>query len=145
MKTKFSTHWNSSKQPRKQRKYIHNAPLHVRGKFLAGHLSTELRAKHQTRCLRIRTGDEIKVMRGQYAGKTGKVERIDSIRTRVFVAGIDQAKRDGTKKLYPLQPSNLLLIKLIDDKKRLPVKEVKEEAATKKQGKTVKENKKVAP
>jgi len=122
MKKQFSNHWKSSKQPRKQRKYRHNAPLHVKGKFLNTHLTKELRQKHGVRALRIRTGDEIRVMRGQYAGKTGKVERIDSIHSRVFIAGVDQAKRDGTRKLYPLQPSNLVLTKLTDDKRRLQVK-----------------------
>lgn len=121
MKQKFSTHWVSSSQPRKQRKYRYNAPLHLRGHFLHAHLSKELRAKHNLRALRLRTGDEVKVMRGQFAGKTGKVERIDALYTRVFVAGMESLKRDGTKKPYPLQPSKLLITKLADDKRRMPV------------------------
>ena len=42
MKKKFSNAWIGSKQPRKQRKYRHNAPLNVRNKFLSSHLSKEL-------------------------------------------------------------------------------------------------------
>ena len=122
MKKTFSTHWKASKQPRKQRKYLYNAPLHVRAKHLKSHLSKELRARHQTRSLRVRTGDEIRVMRGQYAGKSGKVDRVDTVRTRIYVSGVDQTKRDGTKKPYPLQPSNIMITKLADDKRRLPAK-----------------------
>jgi large subunit ribosomal protein L24 len=121
MKQEFSTHWISSTQPRKQRKYRYNAPLHVKGTFLHAHLSKELRAKHNTRSIRLRTGDEVKVLRGQFAGKSGKVERVDVYFTRVFVSGMESLKRDGTKKPYPLQPSKLLITKLADDKRRLPV------------------------
>jgi large subunit ribosomal protein L24 len=120
MKTAFSTKWKTSTQPRKQRKYRFNAPLHARGTFLHAHLSKELRAKHSTRALRVRTGDEVQAMRGQYAGRTGKVERVDTYRSRVFVTGLDQARRDGSRRLYPLQPSNLMIIKLVDEKRRLP-------------------------
>jgi large subunit ribosomal protein L24 len=120
MKTAFSTKWKTSTQPRKQRKYRFNAPLHARGTFLHAHLSKELRAKHSTRALRVRTGDEVQAMRGQYAGRSGKVERVDTYRSRVFVTGLDQARRDGSRRLYPLQPSNLMITKLVDEKRRLP-------------------------
>jgi large subunit ribosomal protein L24 len=123
MENAFSTHWVSSKQPRKQRKYRYNAPLHIKGKFVAAHLSKELRGKHNTRALRVRTGDEVTVMRGQFSGRSGKVERVDTIHTKIFIAGVDSTKRDGTKKLYPINPSNLIITKLADDKRRLPVEQ----------------------
>jgi large subunit ribosomal protein L24 len=140
MEKAFSTQWISSTQPRKQRKYRYNAPLHIRGRFLGSHLSKDLRAKYGTRATRVRKGDDIKVMRGQYAGKSGKVERIDVQRSRVFVSGIDQVKRDGTKKPYPLQPSNLLIIKVADDKRRFLDKE--ESPAAKKEAKAKNETQK---
>ncbi len=130
MKKEFSSHWVASVQPRKQRKYRYNAPLHVRGKFLSAHLSKDLASKHKTRSLRIRVGDEVKAMRGQFAGRSGKVERVDVTRSRVFVSSLDYLKRDGSKKPYPLQPSNLLLIKLTDDKRRLPVEAKKRTPGT---------------
>jgi large subunit ribosomal protein L24 len=123
MKQTFSTKWVSSVQPRKQRKYRYNAPLHLAGKFLSVTLAKDLRAKHGIRSIRVRTGDEVVVMRGQFSGRSGKVERVDIGTTRVFVNGIDQAKRDGTKRLYPLQPSNLKATRLVDEKRRFPVKE----------------------
>jgi large subunit ribosomal protein L24 len=127
MKTTFSTSWKASTQPRKQRKYRFNAPLHIRGSFLHAHLSKELRAKHGMRAIRVRTGDEVKVMRGQYADRTGKVERVDVVRTKVYVVGVDQARRDGSRKLYPMQPSNLLITKLTDEKRRFPAKDAAKE------------------
>ena len=61
MKKKFSTAWNASKQPRKQRKYRANAPLHTKYKFLGVHLSKELREKHGVRSMAVITGHKVKV------------------------------------------------------------------------------------
>src|SRR3989344_6328321 len=90
MKKLFSKSWKSSKQPRKQRKYLYNAPLHLRRRFLNATLSKELRKKIGRRSLSIIKDDEVKIMRGQYKGKTGKVMRINTKKTRVYV---DQAYR----------------------------------------------------
>ena len=119
VKTKFSTTWRRSKQPRKQRKYRYNAPLHIKQKFAAAHLSKELRKKYNRRSLTLREGDKVKIMRGQFKKQTGKVERINLKRTRVYVTGAEIIKKDGAKVLYPIHPSNLMIIELnTDDKKR---------------------------
>jgi large subunit ribosomal protein L24 len=83
------------------------------------HLAKELRHKYGKRNTQLRTGDKVKILRGQFAKKEGKVERIDLKRERVFVTGIELIKKDGTKILSPLEPSNLMIIDLtLDDKKR---------------------------
>jgi large subunit ribosomal protein L24 len=123
MKTAFAKSWNRSVQVRKQRKYRHNAPLHVRQKFMGVHLDASLRKTHGVRSTAVRTGDTVKLVRGQHKGKTGKVERIDLQYTKVFVTGIENRKKDGGKSLIPLQPSNLLLMSLdSSDKKRMASK-----------------------
>ena len=73
MKKKFSTSWKSSKQPRKQRKYLAKAPLHIKKKFVSVNLSKELRKKHGKRNLSIRKDDVAKIKRGKFKGKQGKV------------------------------------------------------------------------
>ncbi len=77
MKRSFSVHWIGSKQPRKQRKYRANAPIHLRHKLVSANLSKELRAKHGRRSFPLRTGDSVKIMRGEFKGKTGKIESIN--------------------------------------------------------------------
>ena len=120
MKTKFSRTWKRSKQPRKQRKYRYNAPLHIRSKFMSAHLSKELRQKHNKRSLIVRKGDKVKVMRGQFKKKIGKIERADIKKSKVYITGIELVKKDGTKTLYPINPSNLMIIELnLEDKKRI--------------------------
>ncbi|HLD00441.1 MAG TPA: 50S ribosomal protein L24 [Candidatus Nanoarchaeia archaeon] len=141
VKTKFSTHWKKSTQPRKQRKYRLNAPLHLKKKLVNVHLSPELRKKYGLRNIQIRKGDKVKVLRGQFKKQEGKVDRVLIKKERVSVNGVEYIKKDGTKILALLVPSNLLLIELdLSDKKRkqkiesksAPQKEVKTE---KKEGK----------
>jgi len=120
MKTKFSTAWKSSKQPRKQRKYTHNAPSHIKSGFLGSHLSKELKKKYNKRSIRVKKGDKIKIMRGKFKGKTGKVENVDVKRSLIYVEGIQISKKDGTKTKQGFHSSNMLITELnLDDKKRV--------------------------
>jgi ribosomal protein uL24 len=112
MKTEFSATWKSSVQPRKQRKYRHNASLSTKRTFLFINLSKELRQKHGVRSARPRTGDKVRVMRGTYKKKTGSIESIDAKGTRIFVTKIEHTKRDGSKSKIPLHPSNLQITEL---------------------------------
>jgi len=122
MKKDFSNKWIMSKQPRKQRKYSYNAPLHIRGKFMSAHLSKELMKKYNRRSIKVRKGDKVTILRGQFRKKTNRIERIDLKKTKVYIAGIEIIKKDGTKLLYPIHPSNLVVTELnLDDKKRMAV------------------------
>lgn len=119
MKKLFSTSWKSSKQPRKQRKYVYNAPLHIKHKLLAAHLSKTLREKLKKRAIPVRKGDKVKVSRGQFAGKEGKISKVMLRKSKVYVDGVEMIKKDGTKVFYPLHPSNLIITELnMDDKRR---------------------------
>ncbi len=115
----FSTAWKSSTQPRKQRKYMYAAPRHLKQKELHVHLLPELRKKYGIRNVRVRKGDKVRILRGQFAKKEGKIEQVEVKRTRLFVTGADLIKKDGSKVRYPLHPSNLLILELdLGDKKR---------------------------
>ncbi len=120
MKTKtFSTAWNSSSQPRKQHLYRYGAPLHVAQKFLHVHLSKDLRQKYGMRAVRLRKGDKVKVVRGQFKKREAKVEKVVVKGTKVFLEGIQLLKKDGSKVSYPVDPSNLILVELdLSDKIR---------------------------
>lgn len=119
MKQKFSRLWKSSKQPRKQRKYRYNAPLHIKQKFMRSILSKELREKHRKRSFSLRKGDKVKVMRGQFKKHEGKVDRINLKKSKVYLSGVEVTKKDGTKTTYPFDNSNLIITELsLDDKIR---------------------------
>ncbi|MBI4452635.1 50S ribosomal protein L24 [Candidatus Woesearchaeota archaeon] len=119
MKTIFSTSWKGSRKPSKQKKYMANAPLHIKQKLVSSHLSRELRKKFSKRGIPLRKGDKVKVMRGNFKKQEGKVERIELKNTRVMVSGIEYTKKDGTKKMRAFHPSNLMITELnLDDKLR---------------------------
>jgi len=119
MKRKFSTHWKSSKQPRKQRKYLANAPLHIKMKLMGVNLSKELRKKYQKRSVALRKKDSVKIMRGKFKGKKGKVIKVMLKTQKVEIDGIQIKKQDGSKVNIKLRPSNLQIIELnLEDKKR---------------------------
>ena len=56
-------------------------------------------------------------MRGKFRKHEGKVEKIDLRKLRVFVAGVEMTKKDGTKKLLALNPSNLIILDINTDDK----------------------------
>lgn len=120
MKKEFSTQWIGSRQPRKQRKYLANAPLHIRHKFMSANLTKELRKKYGKRNFPVRKGDTVRIMKGEFHGKSGKLENIDLKYLRVTVGGIHRSKKDGTKINVYFHPSNLQIKELnLDDKKRI--------------------------
>ncbi|SRR3989344_7219860 len=109
---KFSTAWKSSTQPRKQRKYRYNAPLHLKQKSLRVHLSPELRKKYGFRNVLVHKGDKVKVMSGQFAKREGKVNRVWLKRERVYVDGVELIKKEGSKVPLALAPAKLMILEL---------------------------------
>ena len=115
---KFSKYWKSSSNVSKQRQYNRNAPLHLRNKFVSSRLSKELSKKYEMRNAPLRKGDKVKIMRGQFKNKTGKVGKISLVNMKIFVEGIDQMKIEGGKSPYPLHPSNLMITEINTEDKR---------------------------
>ncbi|MFB6209770.1 MAG: 50S ribosomal protein L24 [Candidatus Nanohaloarchaea archaeon] len=108
----WSSDWNSSTNPSKQRKYRQNAPLHVKDRLVSANLSNELREELGTRNIRVRTGDRAKVVRGDDRGSEGIVNSIDREEEVVYIDGIERERADGSKQQKALRPSNLQLVAL---------------------------------
>ena len=71
-------------------------------------------------------GDKVKIMRGQFKGTTAKVEEADTGKSKVYIAGVEMSKKDGSKTRCPIEPTNLMIIELnLDDKKRSKIFERK--------------------
>lgn len=142
MNKKFSKHWKSSNKPRKQKKYLANAPLHLRRKFLHVQLSKELRKKYGIRNITINRGDTVKVMKGKFKKKQGKVTEVNTKRLRIFVEGVQIKKQDGSKANVFLRPANLQIIELNFDKKRSKIERMRKQAKEEKTEDKVKEKEK---
>ncbi|MDP2628551.1 MAG: 50S ribosomal protein L24 [Nanoarchaeota archaeon] len=143
MKKKFSTAWKASKQPRKQRKYRANAPLHIKKKFVNVNLSKELRKKYGKRNIGIRKGDVVKVMTGKFKKKQGKVLEVKLKMSKIIVDGMNIKKMDGSNANVKMQPSNLQIVELnLEDKKRIKKLGIKK-TETKKEEKIKQDDKKM--
>jgi large subunit ribosomal protein L24 len=110
----------TSSQPRKQRKFRYNAPLHIKSKFLNAHVSDEVAKEQNLKTLRVIEGDTVKVMRGDHAGTEGKVREVDLKHESITVDGVFEVKADGKEVPRKVNASNVLITKLnTDDERRL--------------------------
>ncbi|MEM4292624.1 MAG: 50S ribosomal protein L24 [Thermoplasmata archaeon] len=99
-------------QPRKERKKLFRAPLHVRRKVFHCLLDRELRKKYGLRTLGVVKGDTVKIMRGQFKGTVEKVAKVDYKKLRLHIENVTVKKADGKLKPYPVHPSNVMIVKL---------------------------------
>lgn len=119
MKKEFSTAWKASKQPRKQRKYKANISLHLKHRIMSAHLSKELKQKYKRRSFSVRKGDSVKVMRGEFRGKAGKISLVNTKKMKVAIDGLQKQKKDGTKVNVYFSPSILMITEFhLEDKER---------------------------
>jgi large subunit ribosomal protein L24 len=119
MKSKFTKTWKSSTQPRRQRKYRYNAPIHIRRVFLSVNISKDLRAEYGTRNAVVRKGDKVRILRGNHKTKEAKVSAVSIKKSVVYLEGMENTRREGAKSRIPFQPSNLQIVELdLTDKVR---------------------------
>ncbi|MBI5229157.1 50S ribosomal protein L24 [Candidatus Micrarchaeota archaeon] len=103
---------NISRQPRKKRKELFNAPLHAKAKLVRAHLSKELREKLKRRSERLKKGDKVKIIRGRFKGRSGKVVKVSLSRGKIFVEGIVQKKQSGKEESHPINASNVVILEM---------------------------------
>src|SRR2546428_706290 len=97
----------TSTQPRTQRKRAANAPLHTKRIMASSHLAPEIHDKskaHLPRALPVRKGDTVRIMRGGFRGKEGKVVSVDRVHGTVVIEGITIEKVDEKKVARPRRP-----------------------------------------
>ena len=99
-------------------KLIH-LPKHRRDKMIGAVLEDGLRKQYGTRSIRVIKGDSVRVLRGEYTGVEGKVEKIDTERATFHIEGIQREKIRGGQVKVPIHSSNVMVIALnLDDKYR---------------------------
>ena len=101
-----------SKQPRKQRKHLFNAPKHVKQKTMSAHLAEDLLLKYNVRSITVRKGDTVKIMRGALRGHVDKVAKVSLKKGMVTIENATIAKADGTQLPKWIHPSNIQITKL---------------------------------
>jgi large subunit ribosomal protein L24 len=107
----------TSTKARTQRKRAANAPLHRKRLQTSAHLAPEIHDKakgRMPRALPVRRGDTVRIMRGGFRGREGKVVSVDRTDGTVVVEGITIEKVDEKKVPRPLHASNLMIIRMDD-------------------------------
>ena len=62
---------------------------------MSSHLSKELKTKYDVRCIPVRKGDSVKIMRGNFKGREGKVLTVYRKKWCIHVEKITREKTNG--------------------------------------------------
>jgi len=110
----------SSSKPVKVRKVLANSSTKDKALKLArAMLSTNLKAKYATNSVRVRPGDSVKLVRGEYAGVEGKIQKVFPQEGRVTVEGVTREKIAGGTTPLRIHTSNVVVTNLnLEDKFR---------------------------
>jgi large subunit ribosomal protein L24 len=105
---------------------------HKRDKFLGANLSENLREQHSRRSMRVIKGDTVRILRGEYVGIEGKVEKVNTERSTLSIEGVQREKIRGGNVKVQIHASNVQIISLnTDDEYRIKgTKKTKDKNAT---------------
>jgi large subunit ribosomal protein L24 len=79
-------------------------------------LEDSLRRQYGRKNIRVIRGDSIRVMRGEYKGVEGKVEKVNTKHATLHIEGIQREKIRGGQIKVPIHSSNVMVISLnLDD------------------------------
>src|ERR687885_1138798 len=109
----------STRYSKSRLKTITVTPKHIRDKSICSTLTDELREQYNRRSVRVIKGDTVRVMRGEYTGIEGKVEKVNTRRGTLSIEGVQREKVRGGNVKVQIHASNVRISGLnIDDKYR---------------------------
>jgi large subunit ribosomal protein L24 len=96
-------------------KLIH-LPKHRRDRMVGAVLEDSLRKQYGRKNVRVVKGDSVRVIRGEYKGLEGKVEKVNTEQGIFQIEGIQREKIRGGQVKVPINSSNVMVISLnLDD------------------------------
>ena len=115
---------------------------HKREKFLGANLSENLREQHKKRSMRVIKGDTVRILRGEYVGIEGKVEKVNTEKSTLSIEGVQREKIRGGNVKVQVHASNVQIISLnTDDDYRIKgIPKSKDENTNIKKGKDTKKS-----
>jgi len=125
---KFNPIVSSSR--RKARKAHFTAPSSERRKIMSASLSQELKKQHNCRSIPVRKEDEVRIVRGSFKGKEGKVVQVYRKKWVIHVDKVTRDKVNGASVQVGIDPSKCVITKLKMDKSRKAILARKGSAAT---------------
>ncbi len=109
-----------SSKPVKVRKRIHNISAHARNSRLPrASFSADLKTKYARNSVRVRVGARVKLVRGEFAGIEGKIQKVYPSDGLITVEGITREKIAGGTTPVRIHSSNVVVTNVnLDDKWR---------------------------
>ncbi|QLH02933.1 50S ribosomal protein L24 [Nitrosopumilus cobalaminigenes] len=105
-------------KPTKMRnQMIYQATYNTKSKQLAAALSKDLHKKYGKRSVRVVEGDSVTILRGEFKGVDGKIEKVSTQKNSVAIGGIKKEATKGEKYDVYIHTSNLVVTSLNGDDK----------------------------
>ncbi|MCW4049259.1 MAG: 50S ribosomal protein L24 [Candidatus Bathyarchaeota archaeon] len=120
-------------KPSTVRRNMYNASNQRRRKFISAPLSPSLRAEHGTRTMSVVVDDTVTITKGDRKLSEGKVLRVDTKTSRVYIEGVTRNRQDGSTVQIPVRAENVMITRLnMDDPWRRDILERKSFSAEEK-------------
>jgi len=92
----------------------------MKDKLLGANLAPSLREQYHRRSVRVIKGDTVKVLRGEYSGIEGKIERVNTNKGTLSIEGVQREKIRGGNVKVPIHSSNVQIVAMkLDDRYRM--------------------------
>jgi large subunit ribosomal protein L24 len=115
-----------TKKPSTSRRNRYNAPNHIKRKYISAPLSPSLRAEYGTRTLPVIVDDTVTITKGDRKLAEGKILRVDTSTSRVYIEGITRTRTDGSTLQIPIRAENVMITRLnMSDPRRREILERK--------------------
>ncbi|MEM2856210.1 MAG: 50S ribosomal protein L24 [Candidatus Nitrosocaldaceae archaeon] len=91
---------------------LYKAPLHKRSSMIRSMLSDDLKTKYKRNSVRVRVGDIVKIMRGEFKGVEGKVSKVHTENGRLEIEGVQREKLRGGNVPVLIHSSKVMITSL---------------------------------
>ena len=113
-------------KPSTVRKQQRNAPIHIRRRYISATLSPNLKTQYGARTMPVIEDDTVTITKGDRKLTEGKVLRVNTKSSRVYVEGVTRTRLDGSTVQIPIRAENVMITKLnLDDDWRKKILERK--------------------
>lgn len=109
----------SSKPVKVRKRLAKSTTYHRNHRLLRAPLSDELKSKYGRNSVRVRVGDSVKLIKGEYSGVEGKIQKVFVNEGRLTIEGVTREKIAGGTTPIRIRSSTVLVTALnMDDKFR---------------------------
>jgi large subunit ribosomal protein L24 len=103
-------------KPSTVRKQQKNAPIQIRRRYISAPLSPNLKSQFGARTMAVVENDTVSITKGDRKLTEGKVIRVNTKNSKVYIEGVTRTRLDGSTVQIPIRSENVMITKLnLDD------------------------------